>query len=107
MEANKFKPIACKNVMVGNPNNIGINQFHNNIKGNPKIIPTSRIVPKNIATPAKTSFIIFSFKIVLQIYKLISSCTSFSLLIFVFFESVMKILSKASNNKGFGSSTVK
>jgi len=49
----KFKPTPCQNVIVGNPNITGINQFHSNIKGNPNNnadnanIPTTNKIPPN------------------------------------------------------------
>ena len=57
MADKKLSPTACQNVITGTLNNIGINQFHNNIRG----IPNNRVVKIMIAKNAKISFIFFLF----------------------------------------------
>lgn len=58
-----FSPIACKKVISGTLNNVGINQFHNHISGNAKImlsIIAIKIIPKSI----NNLFIIFCFLLI-------------------------------------------
>jgi len=52
-----FKPIACQNVISDNPNNSGINQFHNSITGYPRITITIAISPKKVAIDSIVLFI--------------------------------------------------
>jgi hypothetical protein len=57
---NKLSPTACQNVMIGKPNIVGINQFHNNIS----VQPNNRndpINPSAVKQPNTNLFIFFIF----------------------------------------------
>ena len=58
---NKLSPTACQNVMIGKPNIVGINQFHNNISGQPNNKTTNAINPIPAKIPTNTFSIFFYF----------------------------------------------
>jgi len=58
---NTLSPTACQNVMIGKPNIVGINQFQNNISGNPNNNVTNTIPPINNKIPPNTFSIFFIF----------------------------------------------
>lgn len=61
IDAKILSPIACQNVIVGRPNMVGINQFHNNCNGKPNKTPNKAITENANSTLVSVSAVVNCF----------------------------------------------